>query len=40
MPERAVLFIDGNNWYHGLREISLMLPTFFPPTVNSRRRLK
>ena len=23
MPERAVLFIDGNNWYHGLKEIDL-----------------
>lgn len=20
MPDRAVLFIDGNNWYHGLKE--------------------
>jgi uncharacterized LabA/DUF88 family protein len=23
MPERAVLFIDGNNWYHGLKEIDV-----------------
>jgi uncharacterized LabA/DUF88 family protein len=23
MRERAVLFIDGNNWYHGLRSIGL-----------------
>ena len=23
VPERAVLFIDGNNWYHGLRGIGL-----------------
>jgi len=20
LPERAVVFVDGNNWYHGLRE--------------------
>ena len=23
MPERATIFIDGNNWYHGLRTIGL-----------------
>lgn len=21
MPERAVVFVDGNNWYHGLRDL-------------------
>ena len=23
MPDRAILFIDGNNWYHALRDIGL-----------------
>jgi len=23
MPERTVLFVDGNNWYHGLRALGL-----------------
>jgi uncharacterized LabA/DUF88 family protein len=23
MPERSVLFVDGNNWYHSLREIGV-----------------
>lgn len=23
MPDRAVLFVDGNNWYHSLRDIGL-----------------
>ncbi len=23
MPGRAVLFIDGNNWYHSLKDIGL-----------------
>jgi uncharacterized LabA/DUF88 family protein len=23
MPNRAILFVDGNNWYHGLRDIGV-----------------
>lgn len=23
MPDRAILFVDGNNWYHGLRAVAV-----------------
>ncbi|MFO7607760.1 MAG: NYN domain-containing protein [Candidatus Krumholzibacteriia bacterium] len=26
MPDRAIVFIDGNNWYHSLRSIGVVAP--------------
>lgn len=25
-PERSILFIDGNNWYHGLKDVGVLDP--------------